>query len=75
MGQFVVTERIGNMAYHLDLSQHAVLRGFHDVFHVSLLYGWLTNGVHANVPSIKTDGKAEYKIADIKVHHQPQGKM
>ena len=47
----------------------------HNVFHVSLLRGWLTNGVHANVPSIKIDGKAEYKVAEIKDHHEQQGEM
>ena len=74
VGPFVV-ERIGNMAYHLDLSCSAVLRGVHDVFHVSLLRGWLTNGVHADVPSIKTDGNAEYKVSEIKGHCECQGEM
>ena len=39
VGLFVVTEQIGSMAYHLDLSQCAALRGVHDMFHVSLLRG------------------------------------
>ena len=47
------------MAYHLDLSQHAALRGVHDVFHVSLLCGWLSNGAYTDMPPIKIDGKAE----------------
>ena len=64
MGPFVVVERIGNTAYHLDLSRNAVLSGVHNVFHVSLLRSWLTNGVHADVPSIKIDGEAEYKVAE-----------
>ena len=59
VGPFVVVECIGNTAYHLDLSCSAALSGVHNVFHVSLLHGWLTNGVHADVPSIKIDGKAE----------------
>ena len=75
MGPFVVTERIGNMAYRLDLSRSAVLSGVHNVFHVSLLRGWLTNGVHADVPSIKIDGKAEYNVSEIKGHHERQGEM
>ena len=75
MGPFVVVERIGNMAYHLDLSCSAALRGVHDVFHVSLLRGWLTNGVDANVPSIKIDGKAEYEVSKIKGHRECQGEM
>ena len=51
------------------------MRGVHDVFYVLLLHGWLTNGVHANVPSIKIDGKAEYKVSEIKGHHKCQGEM
>ena len=45
------------------------------MFHVSLLRGWLSNGVHADVPPIKIDGKAEYKVAEIKGHHEVQGEM
>ena len=73
MGPFVVVEHIGNMAYHLDLSHSAALSGVHNVFHVSLLRGWLTNGVHANVPSIEIDGEAEYEVAEIKDHREHQG--
>ena len=75
MGPFVVVECIGNTAYHLDLLRSAALRGVHDVFHVSLLHGWLSNGVHADVPSIKIDGEAEYKVSKIKGHHESQGEM
>ena len=45
------------------------------MFHVLLLRGWLTNGVHANVPSIKIDGEAEYEVAKIKGHCECQGEM
>ena len=75
VGPLLVTECIGNMAYCLDLLQRAALRGVHDVFHISLLCGWLTNGVHADVPSIEIDGKAEYKIAEIKGDCECQGEM
>ena len=75
MGPFILTERIGNMAYHLDLLQYAALRGVHNVFHVLLLCSWLTNGVHADVTSIKIDGKAEYKVSEIKGHRERQGEM
>ena len=75
MGPFIVTERIGNTAYHLDLSRSAALSGVHNVFHVSLLHGWLSNGVHADVPSIKINGEAEYKVAKIKGHCERQGEM
>ena len=64
------------MAYRLDLSCSAALRGVHDVFHVLLLCGWLSNGgVHADVPSIEIDGKAEYKVSKIKGHREHQGEM
>ena len=75
MGLFVVVECIGNMAYRLDLSHSAALRGVHDVFHVSLLRGWLTNGIHADVPPIEIDGKAEYGVSEIKGHRERQGGM
>ena len=75
VGPFVVVERIGNTAYYLDLSRSAALRGVHDMFHVSLLRSWLSNGVHADVPSIKIYGKAEYKVSEIKSHHERQGEM
>ena len=52
-----------------------MVSGVHNVFHVLLLRGWLSNGVHADVPSIKIDGKAEYKVVDKKGHHEGQGKM
>ena len=64
-----------NTAYRLDLSCSAALSGVHDVFHVLLLRGWLSNGVHADVPSIEIDGEAEYKVSKIKGHHESQGKM
>ena len=53
MGPFIVTELIGTMVYHLDLLQCAALIGVHDVFLVSLLHGWLSNGVHADMLPIK----------------------
>ena len=75
MGPFLVTERIGNTAYRLDLSRSAALSGVHDVFHVSLLRGWLSNSVHADVPPMKIDGKAECKVAEIKGHRECQSEM
>ena len=38
IGPFVVQQRIGEVAYKLDLSFCAVLRNVHPVFHVSLLW-------------------------------------
>ena len=68
MGPFVVVECIGNTAYHLDLSCSAALRGVHDVFHVLLLRGWLSNGVHANVPSIKIE---DMWLSTAQLEHAP----
>ena len=59
----------------MDLSRSAALSGVHDVFHVSLLCAWLTNGIHADVPPIEINGKAEYKVSEIKGHCEHQGKM
>ena len=75
VGPFVVVERIGNTAYRLDLSRSAALSGVHNVFHVLWLCGWLSNGVHADAPSIKIDGKAEYEVSKIKGHREHQGEM
>ena len=46
-----------------------------DVFYISLLRGWLSNGVHADVPSIEIDSEAEYGVAEIKGHRERQGEM
>ena len=50
------------------MSLHAALCGVHNVFHVSLLHDWHNNGVHADMPPIEIDGKAEYKVGEIKGH-------
>ena len=52
-----------------------MVSGVHNVFHVLLLRGWLTNSVHANVPSIEIDGGAEYKVSEIKGHCERQCEM
>ena len=38
VGPFAVQQRIGEVAYRLDLSSRAALRNVHPVFHVSLLW-------------------------------------
>ena len=74
-GPFVILEHIGKTVYCLDLSLHAALRVIYNVSLVSLLHDWLSNGVHANVPPIKIDGKAEYKVASIKEHRECNGEL
>ena len=72
---FVITERIGETAYRLDLSLRAALSGVHNVFHVSLLCNWHNNGVHADMPPIEIDGEAEYKVGKIKGHRVRNGEV
>ena len=71
---FVVTERIGETAYRVDL-QGKGLDGIHDVFHVSLLRPYLSNGLATEVPPIKLDGELEYEIAAIKGHCVSHGEL
>ena len=68
IGPFVITDRIGKIAYRLDLLSHAALHGVHNVFHVSLLCDWQNNRVHAEMPPIKIDGEDEYNVGEIKGH-------
>ena len=72
-GPFVVTERIGETAYRVDL-QGKGLDGIHDVF-VSLLCPYLSNGLATEVPPIELDGELEYEIAAIKGHRVSHGEL
>ena len=68
VGTFMVTERIGQTAYHLDLTgrrHRQALRGIHDVFHVSLLKPYKDNGMAANAPPVEIDEHEEYEIEKI----------
>ena len=68
VGPFQVTERIGQTAYHLDLSggkHRQALRGIHDVFHVSLLKPFKDNGMAANISPVEIDEHEEYEIKKI----------
>ena len=71
VGLFVITERIGETTYRLDLLLHAALCGVHNEFHVSMFHDW--HRVHANVPPIEIDGEAEYKVGEIKGHRVCNG--
>ena len=73
-GPFVVTARIGETAYRVDL-QGKGLDGIHDVFHVSPLRPYLSNGLSTEVPPVKLDGELEYKVAAIKGHCVPHGEL
>ena len=70
----MITERIGETAYRVDL-QGKGLDGIHDVFHVSLLRPYLSNGLSTEVPPVELDGTLEYEIAAIKGHRVSHGEL
>ena len=73
-GPFVVTERIGETVYHVDL-QGKGLGGIHDIFHVPLLRPYLGNGLATEVPLVELDGELAYEIAAIKGHRVLHGEL
>ena len=73
-GPFVVAEHISKTAYRVDL-QGKGLDGIHDVFHVSLLRPYLSNGLSTEVPPVELDGELEYEIAAIKGHLVSHGEL
>ena len=62
VGPFVVQQRIGEVAYKLDLSSRAALRNVHPVFHVSLPRQWRTNGLYCTALPVDIDDKVEYEV-------------
>ena len=71
---FVVTQRIGETAFHVDL-QGKGLDGIHDIFNVSLLRPYLSNGMSTEVPPVELDGELENEIAAIKDHRVSHGEL
>ena len=68
VGPFTMTERIGQTAYHLELTggrHRQALRGIHNVFHVGLLKPYKDNGMAANAPPVEIDQHEEYEIKQI----------
>ena len=49
--------------------------GIHDVFHVSLLRPYLSNGLATEVSPLELDGELEYEIAAIKGHCVSRGEL
>ena len=47
----------------------------HNVFHVSLLHDWYSNGLHVDVPPVQIDSEDEYKVEGIKGHQKRNSKM
>ena len=70
-----MTEHTGETAYRFYLSLHALLRGVHNILHVSLLHDWHNNKVHADVSPIEIDGVVEYEVGGIKGHHVCNGEV
>ena len=68
VGPFVVQQRIGEVAYRLDLSSRAALHSVHPVFHVSLLRQWRSNGLRSTAPPVDIDDETEYEVHRIKAH-------
>lgn len=63
---FPITERVGQVAYRLDLPPSLKI---HPVFHVSLLQPYTPSGrVQPPPPPIKTEGNLEYKVDQILSH-------
>jgi hypothetical protein len=66
IGPFKVTEKVGNVAYRLDLPKNMKC---HDVFHVSLLHAFI-KGKHYQPPPppLEVDGELEYEVEKILSH-------
>ena len=43
------------------------------MFHMLLLHGKQSNDVHSKMPQFRLDGETEYKVGEIKGHHDRQG--
>jgi hypothetical protein len=66
VGPFEVTERIGKVAYKLDLPPNLKL---HNVFHVQLLKKYQDNGkVQPPPPPIEIDDSLEYEVEQVLGH-------
>ena len=71
VGPFPVKEKIGEVAYRLQLLNTMKM---HDVFHVSLLRPYYSNGVVAPPPPpIVIDGEEESEVEQI-LDHKPPGR-
>ena len=76
VGPFVITAKVGPTAYRLDLSSSQALRGIHDVFHVSLLRSWSSNGMRRCAAPIELeDADQEWEISRVKAHREVSGQQ
>ena len=65
IGPFVVTQRVGEVAYKLSLPAEMRL---HNVFHVSLLAKYDADGTYQPPPPILVNGELEYEIERVLDH-------
>ena len=75
IGPFVVQQKIGEVAYKLNLSSHAALHNVHPVFHISLLRWLRSNGLHRTAPPVDIDNEVEYELHCIKAHHMLRNEL
>jgi hypothetical protein len=75
VGLFLVKERIGSLAYRLDLSKS--IRNIHDVFNVSLLEPYQTDSRSEpeQPPALQVEGKEEYEVEEILDSKRVRGKL
>ena len=68
-------ERIGEMAYWLVVlaSKCQALQGLHNIFHVSLLRHYWTNGLDYEASPVEIDSEEQYKVEAIKKHRVVHG--
>ena len=73
LGPFKIQERVGKVAYRLELPDTALI---HDVFHVSLLKPYKSDGtVQPPPPHYIMDGEQEYEVEEILAHRLQRGKL
>jgi len=73
VGPFTILEKVGPVAYRLDLSA-SKLSTLHNVFHVSLLRAFRDNGFGASAPAIEVqDEDIEWEVSGILAHRTKAG--
>ena len=77
-GPFVISEKINNVTFRLELSAPMKARGIHNTFHVSLLKPFVEDPFTrdpAPEPAVHfADGHVEYEVEEILSHRKRRGK-
>ena len=70
-------ERIGKMAYRLDLaaSKRQALQELHDIFHANLLRCYRSNGLAYEAPPLGIDGEEHNEVQAIRKHRVVLGEV